>query len=359
MSLKDFYKGKKVVITGHTGFKGTWLSSWLLKMGASVYGYSKGIPTEPSMYHICGIDEHVERVFGDILDNESLSAFVQKVQPDIIFHIAGQAITTLAHKQPLKTFETNILGTASALEAFKNLETPCVMISITSDKSYLNKEWVWGYKETDEIGGKDPYSASKAGAEIVLQSYYQTYFKDNADKRLATARAGNIIGGGDWAINRIVPDCIRAWQSGQSVVLRSPDAIRPWQHVLDTIYGYLLLAKNLAESGKGSGEAFNFGPNPLKFETVSQLVHQLADSLNQYGIAAPVRIEKLENNFESGVLKLNSEKAFSWLGWTPQLELNEAVNYTGEWYYQCLWNRSQMLQITQQQIHNFEEKIKG
>ena len=312
-------------MTGHTGFKGSWICSWLLSLGAKVYGYSSDIPTNPSMYVLAGLDNHIEWHKGNILDVDFLCATVSKIKPDIIFHIAAQPIISLAYTNPLQTFETNIIGTASVLEALRKLDYTCSLVSITSDKSYLNKEWVWGYRETDELGGKDPYSASKAGAEMVLKSYFNTYFKEASDKRISVVRAGNIIGGGDWAHNRIIPDCIRAWEKNEAVIIRSPKSIRPWQHVLEPIYGYLLLAMNLYNNNKFNGEVFNFGPNAMEVKDVLTLVEKFSALIKAKGLPARVLVKE-ENAFnEAEILKLNCEKALAWLGWKPVLSVNEAL----------------------------------
>jgi CDP-glucose 4,6-dehydratase len=357
--MDNFYANKKVLVTGHTGFKGSWISTWLLMLGSKVYGYSKGIPTEPSMFRLTGLDSYIESHYGDILDFDSLKNAVDKIQPDIIFHIAAQPIMSLAVEKPLETFQTNIIGTSNVLEVLRQLENKCSLVSITSDKSYLNKEWVWGYKETDELGGKDPYSASKAGAEMVLNSYFNTYFKKSDTKRMAVVRSGNIIGGGDWAYKRIVPDCIRAWQNEEAVVLRSPDAIRPWQHVVEPLYGYLLLAQQLHNDITLNGEAFNFGPSPLEFKSVGFLVGTLSELMNERSMKTAVVIKKDSTLEEAQILKLNTEKALSFLGWKPTLGIEETLEYTAEWYYNCVWKKSdKLLSLTQNQINNFSQKIK-
>ncbi|MFM1877125.1 MAG: hypothetical protein RL266_2862 [Bacteroidota bacterium] len=355
--LESFYKDKKVFITGHTGFKGSWLSAWLLKLGAEVHGFAKNIPTEPSVYKLTGLTRFIHSNEGDILDHDRLWKAIEAVKPDIIFHTAAQPITTLAFEQPLQTFETNVIGTASVLDAVRKLDHACTVVCITSDKSYLNKEWVWGYRETDELGGKDPYSGSKAGAEMVIRSYYHTFFKNDNGKRVAAVRAGNIIGGGDWATNRIVPDCIRAWQTNEPVVIRSPKAIRPWQHVIEPIYGYMLLAKKLHQDENLNGEAFNFGPDPMHFKTVLELVELLAGSMRKNGVKAIVKVEDANDQREAGILKLNCEKALSPLNWRPVLSIEESMELTADWYFGSLWKQSDALNLCHQQLSRFEAKL--
>lgn len=355
--MRNFYANKKVLVTGHTGFKGSWLCSWLLALGAKVYGYSKDVPTSPSMYALSGMEKFVESYVGDILDREMLSRTISVIKPDIMFHIAAQPIVLLAHENPFQTFETNVMGTASVLEALRQLENPCSLVSITSDKSYMNKEWVWGYRETDELGGKDPYSASKAGAEMVLRAYHNTYFSQDSSKRVAVARAGNIIGGGDWAHSRIIPDCIRAWERKQAIIIRSPQSVRPWQHVMEPIYGYLLLAQNLYGENKFNGEAFNFGPSPMDYKDVFSLVKTFSSIIVNKGFPASVLVSENNEFNEAGLLKLNCEKALAWLKWKPILAIDEALECTASWYCDGYWNKTNIMELTQKQIAAFEQKM--
>lgn len=355
--ISSFYQGKKVFITGHTGFKGSWLSLWLTKFGADVYGYSKNTPTVASLIESINLKKHITGFEGDILDIEFLKNKVKEVKPDIVFHLAAQPLVTHAFEHPIKTFEVNILGTANVLEALRGLNNHCSFVGITSDKSYKNKEWVWGYRETDEIGGKDPYSASKACAEILLQSYYYSYFRDNSPIRLTVARAGNIIGGGDWATNRIVPDAIKAWRENRPVNIRSPKSVRPWQHVLEPIYGYLLLAMNLHHNDDLNGESFNFGPNPLEQLTVLELIQLLGHMLNEKGVQTPIIISEPAFNKEALLLKLNSEKALALLKWKPYLSSHETLKLTAEWYFESWWNNSNVFDLCTEQIAYFEKKV--
>lgn len=355
--MKNFYKNKKILVTGHTGFKGVWLCSWLLSLGAKVYGYSKNIPTQPAMYSLAGIEKHIESYTGDLLDTDFLSKTISKIKPDIIFHLAAQPITSLAYQNPLQTFEINTLGAASLLEAFRKLEQNCTLVCITSDKSYLNKEWVWGYRETDEIGGRDPYSASKAGAEIIIQSYFHTYLSKDNSKRIGIARAGNIIGGGDWGHNRIIPDCIRAWKNDQEVVIRSPKSVRPWQHIIEPIYGYLLLGMNLSTNHKINGEAFNFGPNAMDFQDVETIVSSFSNLMKKKGVNALIQVIENSDFKEARLLKLNCEKALTLLNWKPIFDIEDMLEYTASWYFEGYWNNTAILPLTQRQIAKFENRL--
>jgi CDP-glucose 4,6-dehydratase len=355
--VKQFFAGKKILITGHTGFKGSWLCSWLLMYNTELYGYSKIKHLKPSMFDICGLDECINSTYGDILDFEKLNKIIQEVKPDIIFHLAAQAITSLAYQNPRATFETNIIGTTNILESLRLLDKPCILVNVTSDKSYLNNEWYWSYRETDMLGGTDPYSASKAGAEMVAKAYFNTFFRYENDKIMGTGRAGNIIGGGDWAPNRIVPDCIRAWGNGDIAEIRNPNAVRPWQHVLEPIYGYILLSYSLFQNRSLNGEAFNFGPDPMQAVTVKMLVSMMGKYMNLHGFRSPIKVVPSDSFREAVLLKLNSEKAQTLLGWQPVLEVSEAIRQSCDWYANHFNGHQQMLDYTQSQIVNFEKSI--
>jgi CDP-glucose 4,6-dehydratase len=256
-----FYRGKRVLVTGHTGFKGSWLCQWLLMMGAEVAGVSKDIPTNPSLFESLQLTTQMHDHRVDIEQYEPLLAVLQSFRPEVVFHLAAQPIVSEAYDNPLGTYSANLMGTVNMLEAVKQAGCVQQLVMITSDKCYHNVEWGYGYRENDRLGGKDPYSASKACAEIAIHSYWHSYYRSSSTA-LASARAGNVIGGGDWAMSRIVPDCMRQWSEGKPMNLRSPQATRPWQHVLEPLSGYLWLAKCLADNPAISGEAYNFGPNP-------------------------------------------------------------------------------------------------
>jgi CDP-glucose 4,6-dehydratase len=260
--MKNIYKGKTVLVTGHTGFKGSWIVMWLNHMGAKVIGLSDKVPTNPSLFSTANLTSRIQDLRVDIRDLKAVSNAVDTAKPDIIFHLAAQALVADSYSDPVTTIQTNAIGTMNILESIRMLNRKVTAIMITSDKVYDNVEWIWGYKESDVIGGKDPYSASKGLAELILKSYFHSYFNTKQSKvRICIARAGNVIGGGDWAANRIVPDSMKAWAKNNPVILRNPESTRPWQHVLEPIGGYLLLGSLLYQDLKLNGEAFNFGPN--------------------------------------------------------------------------------------------------
>lgn len=345
------------MITGHTGFKGTWLSSWLLSLGAKVYGFSRNTPVQPSMYSAARIGKHIESYSGDILDTDALCKVVGNTKPDIIFHLAAQPITSIAHQNPLRTFETNVMGTASVLEAVRQSKEKCTLVNITSDNRHYVKELNYEFKGTDVISGKDPYSASKSGAEVVIDSYYNTYFSKENEKRVAVARSSNIIGGGDWGQNRILPDCVRAWKNAAAVAIRSPNVIRPWQHVIEPTYGYLLLGMSLYNNGHINGDSFNFGPNTTDVKSVFFIANKFSNLMEAKGINAPIRIQENAENSEHRIFMSSCEKTTSILNWTPMLNIDEALELTSLWYFEGYWNDADILPLTQRQIADFEQKL--
>jgi len=352
----NIYNNKKVLITGNTGFKGSWLSVWLLKLGAKVYGISKDTPTEPSMFKELKLVKTMVHYEADVRDLESVKKIINEVKPDFIFHLAAQALVSVSYKDPIETISTNVLGTTNVLEALKETNHNCVGIIITSDKCYDNVEWVWGYKETDILGGKDIYSGSKGAAEIIFKSYYHSFFKkDESNVKVSTARAGNVIGGGDWAKDRIVPDCIRSWSNNQIVEIRSPNATRPWQHVLEPLSGYLALGQQLYIDRKLNGENFNFGPISKNNYTVEDILNdlykhwQIKDSSRAYKIIDDIKFH------EAGLLKLNCDKALFHLKWLPTLNYNELIEFTGRWYYSFYNEKIDMLDYTFGQVDKYEE----
>lgn len=333
--FNNTYRGKRVFVTGHTGFKGSWLTTWLHMLGAEIIGYSNEIKTNPSLFDEADLYKITDHQIGDIRDFHSLRKSLLNAQPDFVFHLAAQSIVSKSYSDPLSTLQTNILGTANLLEVLKELKHKCTVIIITSDKCYDNVEWLWGYKETDTLGGKDIYSSSKASAELVFKSYWQSFFyHPNCNIRLATGRAGNVIGGGDWAQDRIVADCMRCWSVGRPVEIRSPDSTRPWQHVLEPLSGYLHLGSKLTLSCELSGESFNFGPQPSQDKTVLDLILSLSK---------PWGFEKNDNIFkvqggerifsEANLLKLNCDKSLFQLKWQPTLNYYQCVDLVGDWYY--------------------------
>jgi CDP-glucose 4,6-dehydratase len=352
-TLSSSFADKKVIVTGHTGFKGSWLTQWLVKMGAEVYGISDTIPSEPSMY----VDNCLASVLkadirGDVTDNLFLSHQINNIEPDFIFHLAAQAIVSTSYIQPLETFKTNVLGYAVLLDVLRDVNFPCVAILVSSDKCYKNREWIWGYRENDEFGGKDPYSASKAACEIVFESYYYSFFKNSHPCKIASVRAGNVLGGGDWSKDRLIPDIFKAWMQNKEVVLRRPDSVRPWQFVLEPLLGYLLTAYKLSSQPQLSGSGFNFGPDSGDNFTVLQIVDKLKNSF----INGSYTVNAEEGFYETSLLMLNTDKAKRLLSWKPTLSIDETLNLITDWYSAYETNVNQF-ELTQQQIAFFENKI--
>lgn len=331
MAFNNIYKGKKVLVTGNTGFKGTWLTTWLLMMGADVYGYSIDVPTQPSMFEALNLTAKIHHKFGDIRNCDEVNKYVQEVKPDFFFHLAAQAIVSTSYKDPFDTITTNVVGTASVLEAIRNITWNCICVLITSDKSYENVEWIWGYRETDAVGGKDVYSGSKGAAELTIKCYWKSFIQNMPNIKMGVARAGNVIGGGDWAKDRIVVDCMQAFSEGQVVEIRCPKATRPWQHVLEPLSGYLNLGQYLYEGKVANGEPFNFGPRAEQTKTVFELVQDLAELWGLDKESAT----KLTGNIpfkEATLLKLNCDKALAYLNWHSTLHYSECVTYISDWY---------------------------
>ncbi len=327
------FANKVVWMSGHTGFKGAWLTEWLLELGAEVYGFALNPPTSPSLFDQLGLAARMHSEIGDVRDRTAVDRSIQAVQPDFVFHLAAQPLVRESYISPVETYTTNVLGTVHVLEALRRLNYPCAVVLVTTDKCYENRDWYYGYREDDSLGGHDPYSSSKAAAEIVIQSYRRSFFQNHAI-RIASARAGNVIGGGDWATDRIVPDCIRKFQQQRPIALRNPDATRPWQHVLEPLSGYLWLAAVLAGYGKAwlNGHqpcsAFNFGPGPDANRSVVDLVKELLKHL-------PGQWEDSRNSnavHEAGLLQLCSDKARNQLKWSPVWNFEEAVAQTAIWY---------------------------
>ena len=331
--FNNVYKDKKVLVTGVTGFKGSWLAVWLKKLGADVYGLANEVPTNPSLFECLDLRNKISYFENDIRDFQAFSAVVEKVKPDFLFHLAAQPIVSRSYNNPLETFSTNIMGTANVLESLRLYNKPCKAIIITSDKCYENLEWMWGYRENDRLFGRDPYSASKSGAEVVFNSYLHSYFlKDSSPVKAVSTRAGNVIGGGDWALDRIVPDCMRAWSQGREVEIRSPNTTRPWQHVLEPLSGYLRCGEVLA-SNKVHGESFNFGPTADQDFKVIELLEELSASWGGRGLEGKCIINKSSSFHEAGLLKLNCDKALRLLDWKPVLDFTLTSKLTADWYY--------------------------
>ena len=352
MAFNTVYKGKKVLITGNTGFKGTWLSVWLKMMGADVYGYSLNIPTNPSMYEILDLEKKIRHQWGDIRDRQELKNYILHIKPDFIFHLAAQAIVSLSYKNSFETVTTNVVGTASVLESMLEITWDCVCVLITSDKVYDNVEWIWGYRENDRVGGKDMYSGSKGAAELIIKSYWDSFIKKMPHLKMGIARAGNVIGGGDWAQDRIVADCIRALIDGKEIEIRCPKATRPWQHVLEPLCGYLTLGQFLYAGLVENGEAYNFGPHAGETKTVLELT---SDLIRLWGLDVGnyIRIKDEIPFNESALLKLNCDKALSQLQWHSVLNYQQCNQMIVDWH-RAYYNKTEdMYQLTIKQINDY------
>lgn len=357
MAFSNIYRNKKVLVTGNTGFKGTWLTAWLLQLGADVYGYSKDIPTQPSMFEALDLENKINHRFGDIRDRNQFYEFVMQVQPDFIFHLAAQAIVSTSYREPLDTISTNVLGTATVLDVIREIDFPCCCVMITSDKAYDNVEWIWGYRENDRMGGKDIYSGSKGAAELVINAYRESFINKKPNIKMATVRAGNVIGGGDWSADRIVVDCINAFLKNDAVELRSPSATRPWQHVLEPISGYLTTGQILYEDGKYNGEAFNFGPSSEQIRTVHELSLQLEKRWFG-GVQNSVRITDNIPFEEAKLLKLNCDKALAYMGWMATLDFDVILDFIVDWYKCFYTDNEQIFELTLRQIETYTTKAK-
>ena len=323
----NFWSGRSVFLTGHTGFKGGWLALWLTEMGAKVYGYSLDATTSPNFFKIVNLKDKIENsTIGDIRNLSDLIKSIKAAKPSIIFHMAAQALVRKSYDDPIETYTTNVIGTVNILEAARKVDTVEAIINITTDKCYENKEWNRPYRETDRLGGFDPYSSSKACSELVTAAYRNSFLK--TEIKVATARAGNVIGGGDWSQDRLLPDFFRSINNNEVLHIRSPDAVRPWQHVLDPLFGYLILAEKLIENGNNFAESWNFGPD----ESGSKTVMWILDRISKKFASAKWIIDKQEQKHEATLLKLDISKAKSKLGWTPKWTLENAIDNTAEWH---------------------------
>jgi len=352
MKSSKAFNRTTVIITGHTGFKGSWLSSWLSQLGAKVIGLSDKVPTEPAHYTLIKENLYSDLRI-DIKDSGAVFSIINEIQPEFVFHLAAQPIVLESYADPLDTFNTNVIGTGNVLDALRRSNHKCNAVMITSDKCYDNVEWTYGYRETDRLGGKDPYSGSKGAAELLIHSYVESYFKKpESNVRVGVGRAGNVIGGGDWAPYRIIPDCVRAWSKSEKSEIRSPFATRPWQHVLEPLSGYISLAIALSKNNKLNGEAFNFGPPAHQNHTVKELV----DEIVTHWEGAEWLDKSKENSVpaEAGLLKLNCDKALHSLRWQATLNFKETAKWTGEWYRTFYENGPEAANlITQNQIKDY------
>jgi CDP-glucose 4,6-dehydratase len=353
---KKFWKNKKVFLTGHTGFKGGWLSLWLHSMGAEVTGYALEPNTNPSLFKACNIAGLVHSNIADIRDLDTLAHSIKEASPEIVIHMAAQPLVRESYKNPVETYSVNVMGTVNLLEVVRCVDSVRAIVNVTTDKCYDNKEWEWGYREIDRLGGYDPYSNSKACSELVTSSFRDSFFSvdkyDDHKVALASARAGNVIGGGDWAGDRLIPDFVRSVLKGEEIIIRNPYATRPWQHVLEPLSGYLLLAEKLYKEGIAYAEGWNFGPNDEDAKTVGWMVKEVC---NAWGDGASFSIDKGVHPHEAKFLKLDCSKARLSLGWYPRWNVKKAIEMVVEWTRAYEMNED-MRQICIQQIETYEKE---
>lgn len=357
----QFWHGKKVFLTGHTGFKGSWLSLWLQSLGAELTGFALAPPTSPSLFEEAEVAKGMTSLVGDVRDLTALQAALNKAQPEIVIHMAAQPLVRYSYQNPVETYTTNVMGTVHLLESVRHTPSVRAVVNVTTDKCYENKEWAWGYRENEPMGGFDPYSNSKGCSELVTSSYRNSFFKDSG-VALASARAGNVIGGGDWAADRLVPDILRALEQGQPVSIRNPNAIRPWQHVLEPLSGYLQLAEQLfASRGQSFAEAYNFGPREEDAKPVQWIVQSICAAWIKGGSAAKWEQQAGEHPHEAHYLKLDISKAKARLGWQPKWSLDIALAKIVEWHLVYLAQSSvhNMRSITLDQIGQYTQATQG
>ena len=353
-TLKKYY-GKRVLITGHTGFKGSWLTLLMIELGAIVRGYSLHPNTKPNHFDLLKIENDIDHVIGDIRDYDSLLKCVNEFKPEIVFHLAAQPLVKKSYKEPILTLDTNIMGTANLLEAVVNCESVKSLVCITSDKCYENNEWVWGYRENDTLGGHDPYSASKAAAEIIFSSYHRSFFNKRKNFGSVTTRAGNVIGGGDWSDDRLIPDCIKAIESKTTINIRSPFSTRPWQHVLEPLSGYILLGIKLLEEPKFFSGAWNFGPSQIDAMTVKEVVAKVATFFKYEDVS--FEENNTSNLHEAGLLQLNCDKSIQYLKWNPRWNSSKSLAATSEWFKVFMDNEN-IREKSLEQIYEYFEELK-
>lgn len=347
-----FWHDKRVLLTGHTGFKGSWMSLWLQHLGAHVSGYALAPPTQPSLFEIGRVAEGMHSVDADIRELAALERVIRERQPEIVIHMAAQALVRHSYDNPIETYSTNVMGTVNLLEAVRRAGTVRVVLNITSDKCYENKEWMWGYRENEPMGGHDPYSSSKGCAELVTEAYRSSFFSaPDSPTVIASARAGNVIGGGDWATDRLIPDTIRAFMNGSAVSIRNPDAIRPWQHVLEPLSGYLTLVEHLWDGGQAFASGWNFGPADQDARPVLWIVEKMIDL---WGADAHYELDGQPQPHEANYLKLDNSKARNLLAWTPQLDLAQTLKWLTNWY-KAYQRRDDMRALTLAHIQAFQD----
>ena len=351
-STFKLFKNKKVFITGHTGFKGSWLTTLLLEIGAEVMGYSLEPDYQPNHFHLLNLSNKIIHEIGDIRNASNLFDKINNYKPEFIFHLAAQPLVHKSYNDPVETFNTNFMGTVNILEAVRNCDSVKSLIIVTSDKCYENVEWIWGYRENDRMGGHDPYSASKGAAELVFSSYSRSFFSKRVSLGYASVRAGNVIGGGDWSEHRIIPDCIKAIRNNLPIEIRNPKATRPWQHVLEPLSGYLLLAAKIYEEPNIYSGSWNFGPSSSEVRTVVEVAKEM---VNNFG-SGSVEIINSNNNHEANLLQLNCDKAHQLLNWHPRWTFNETIFYTADWYKKN-FEGNITIEITKNQIKTYFKEL--
>lgn len=353
----QFWLGKKIFITGHTGFKGSWLSLWLQKLGADVTGYALSPPTTPSLFDVANVGLNMKSIIGDIRHLEALTQAMIEANPEIVIHMAAQPLVRYSYQNPVETYSTNVMGTVHLLEAVRKSGHVKAVVNVTTDKCYENREWEWGYRENEPMGGYDPYSNSKGCAELVTSAYRSSFFNPADYTRhgvaLASARAGNVIGGGDWAVDRLIPDIVTAFSTHRPVVIRNPHAVRPWQHVLEPLRGYLTLAEHLYNEGVSYAEGWNFGPNDIDAKPVGWVVDKLAQ---QWGEGASWSLDKALHPHEASYLKLDISKAKARLGWSPVLDLGQSLAMVVDWY-QAYKEGANMQKVVFTQVNEYSKNL--
>lgn len=355
---RSFWKNRRVFVTGHTGFKGSWLSLWLHDLGAAVAGYSLAAPTEPNLFGQARVEGLFPSVAGDVRDFAKLKQAIAEFAPEVVIHMAAQSVVRRGYEDPVETYSANVMGTVHVLEAVRQLGRRCAVVNVTSDKCYENREWIWGYREDEPMGGHDPYSNSKGCAELVTSAYRDSFFPPAAlgehGVALGSARAGNAIGGGDWTSHQLIPDLMRAFLDGEACSIRNPSAFRPWQFVLEPLRGYLMLAEKLTEDGAAFASGWNFGPVDADVRPVSWIADEM---VRLWGDGAAWQLDSGSHPREAHALKLDASKAGAQLGWRPALPLGEALRWIAEWY-KAFRDGADLQRVTLSQIHRYEELVR-
>lgn len=348
----DFWDRKSVLITGHTGFKGSWLCLWLQCLGAEVIGYSLSPPTDPNMFEIARVANGMTSVEGDVRDVEHIKQILAEYRPEVVIHLAAQSLVRQSYVDPVETYSTNVMGTVNVLEAVRGSKHVRVVVNVTSDKCYENKEWIWGYRESDPVGGHDPYSSSKGCAEIITSAYVRSFLQ-NDGVIVASARGGNVVGGGDWSRERLIPDIVLAILNGKPALIRNPEAVRPWQYVLDPLNGYLTLAEKMWGHGRDFQGGWNFGPDSSGSKSVSWIADRIASQWSEAGWTSDVA----QNPHEAQILKLDSTKAKDLLGWSPTLDVTDAIDWTVSWYKAYAGKKEDMHELSKTEIARFQDLL--